>query len=186
MTFKRFFPIVFFLCFSIITFAQKFNGGYLIGFTTSQINGDGIGGFYKYGPTAGFFVNRDFSNKIDGIFEIRYTGKGSGDGIGNFKINLGYVELPFLLRYNTSYKLGLKIGIAPAVKVFERTIDAYQYKAHSNDFSIVELPLHMGLDYPLTKKLNFDLRYSYSSISAGQRRRYTNMCLYFTLHRNFN
>lgn len=185
MTLKRFLPIVLFLCFSIITYAQKFEGGYLIGFTTSQINGDGVGGFFKYGPTGGFFVERKFSKNMDGIFEFRYTGKGSGDGVGNLKINLGYVELPFLLRFNTPYKVGLKVGIAPSVKIFEITSFNFS-ESYSNDFSRVEMPVHMGLDYPLTKKLDFDLRYSYSSISAGQRRRYTNMCLYFTLHKHFN
>jgi len=179
MRIKLYIILAIFAFTSIQTHAQEFKGGILGGFTTSQINGDGFGGFNKFGATAGFFVEREFSKKKQGVFEIRYTQKGSADGIPNVKINVGYIELPILYRYITPYKIGLKAGIAPAIKIFETTEVSFIVN-QTSDYWIWDLPIHMGFDYELSKKILFDVRYSFSTFPVSWH--YYNWCVYFAFH----
>ena len=100
--------------------AQRFRGGVIAGISTTQIEGDGYGGFNKAGLQLGGFVNTDISEKFIGQFEINYINKGSKDPanheIGKYDyyiIRINYVEIPVLLRYKFKkfiFDLGLSYG----------------------------------------------------------------------------
>lgn len=164
---------------SVVSYSQEFKGGITAGLTTSQINGDGFGGFYKFGATGGFYVCREFSKKSEGILELRYTQKGSSDGVPNIKIQVNYVEIPLLYKYNVNEKLGLIAGISPAIKIFEST-EVNFVTSQSSDFWKWDAPYVIGVEYPLSKKINFDIRYAMSTIPVSWH--YYNMCLYFGFH----
>jgi hypothetical protein len=160
--------------------SQSFTGGIIAGFTTSQVNGDNLGGFYKFGATGGAFVERKFNTKTSGIFELRFTQKGSGDGKGLMKINLGYVEIPFLVKIQSYQRIAFKFGIAPSFKIFESTY-VNTYESATSNFWKWDAPIHIGADYRITDKLLFDVRYSMSTYPISHK--YSNLCVYFALHK---
>lgn len=171
---------------SIVCYSQTFTGGVCAGVTTSQINNDDVGGFYKFGPTGGFYIQKQLQELTALQFEIRYSAKGSGDGVGGLKINLGYIETPLLLYYSRFSPFSFYAGLSPAIKLFETTSYSLITK-QTNDFTRFEIPFAIGACYPIFPKLLADVRYTQSTLSAGGFSHwYLNQCVYFTLCKIFN
>lgn len=94
------------LILSLTTKSQPFYGGFAIGGTTSQIDGDHNNGFHKVGFTGGAFVGLELSDIFEAQFEIKYIQKGaksSADDPYQFKIHLEYVELPLVASANLGF-----------------------------------------------------------------------------------
>lgn len=153
-----------------------------MGLTTSQINNDDVGGFYKFGPTGGWYIQKNIQEYSAIQFEMRYTGKGSGDGAGGLKINLGYVETPLLYMISKYAPVTLYGGLSPAIKIFESTSHSY-VKNQTNDFARFEVPFAIGAQYQLFSTIHADVRYTQSTFSAGARHWFLNQCVYFTLYK---
>ena len=64
------------ICF-FISFGQNFQGGPILGFTATQVDGDTYSGYNKAGVIIGGFVNKKFSEKWSSQLEIKYIQKGS-------------------------------------------------------------------------------------------------------------
>jgi hypothetical protein len=99
--------------------AQKaFQGGVLFGPVTSQISGDGLGGWDKFGFTAGAWVNMPLSEKAGVGISMKYITKGSRTKqdtltYQSFGYYLNYVDVPILFTYKKPLKkssLTLSIG----------------------------------------------------------------------------
>ena len=80
---KLFFALLL-LGLSQISFAQEesgqkrnFKGGLIAGAVTSQISGDGLGGWDKFGLAAGAWVNVPFSDRASATMSMKYINKGS-------------------------------------------------------------------------------------------------------------
>ena len=89
--------------------SQSFDGGLIAGAVTSQINGDGYGGFHQLGYTAGFFGRIPTDGPSSWQMELKYSLYGAHSdakeeqwGLNPMSIRLHYVELPLLFRYNLS------------------------------------------------------------------------------------
>jgi hypothetical protein len=96
--------VLLFVCSSASS--QPFYGGFAIGGTTSQIDGDHNNGFHKIGFTGGFFVGLELSDIFETQFEIKYIQKGaksSAEDPYQFKIHLEYVELPLVASANLGF-----------------------------------------------------------------------------------
>jgi len=78
---------------------QAFSAGLALGMTTSQISGDGLGGWDKFGLTGGAYVNAPFSSKNGFRLGLYYTEKGSRTkrdtlNFNTFAYRLKYIEVP--------------------------------------------------------------------------------------------
>ena len=78
---------------------QAFKAGVSFGMTTSQISGDGLGGWDKFGLTGGAFVSAPFSSKNGFRIGLYYTEKGSRTKrdtltYNTFAYRLKYIEVP--------------------------------------------------------------------------------------------
>ena len=89
--------------------AQSFDGGLIAGAVTSQIDGDGYGGFHQLGCTGGFFGRIPSDGPSSWQFELKYSLYGAHSdskevnyGMLPMSIRLHYVELPVLFRYDLS------------------------------------------------------------------------------------
>lgn len=89
--------------------SQSFDGGLITGGVTSQINGDGYGGFHQLGYTAGFFGRIPTGGPSSWQMELKYSLYGAHSdakeeqwGMNPMSIRLHYVELPLLFRYDLS------------------------------------------------------------------------------------
>ena len=102
---------------------KKFEAGFVLGFNTSQISGDNLGGFDRLSPNGGLFVKREINEKIDWRLEMAYLGKGSKNVPGPedpatdyYLLRIHYIELPLVVSYNVKPKWRIEAG--PSVGVF--------------------------------------------------------------------
>ncbi len=83
---------------------QAFNAGVALGMTTSQISGDGLGGWDKFGFTGGAYVNAPFNSKNGLRIGLYYSEKGSRTkrdtlNFNTFAYRLNYIEVPMQWSY---------------------------------------------------------------------------------------
>jgi len=83
---------------------QAFNAGIAIGMTTSQISGDGLGGWDKFGITGVAYVNAPFNKKNGLRIGLYYSEKGSRTkrdtlNFNTFSYRLNYIEVPVQWSY---------------------------------------------------------------------------------------
>ena len=115
-------------CFFVINFligkAGDFKGGLLAGFCASQMDGDKLAGYDKFGPTLGFFVNRNFKEKWNGQFEIRYNQKGAASvkNEESYRVRLNYIELPFLASYKITKRIKGEAGLEPSILISSKVL----------------------------------------------------------------
>lgn len=96
---------------------RNFKGGLTIGPVTSQMSGDGLGGWDKFGLAAGGFVTAQFNDHWMFNAMIKYVNKGSqkpadpNNGDNNvFIFRLNYIEVPLYASYKISNHLQLNCG----------------------------------------------------------------------------
>jgi hypothetical protein len=104
-------PAVFFLSLiSICLSAQKeFKGGLIAGVVTSQISGDGLGGWDKFGFAAGAWIEVPLSDRMGFNMAMKYINKGSRTKVDSvsfqtFGYYLNYIDVPLLLTYSVHSK----------------------------------------------------------------------------------
>ena len=92
------------------TFAQNFTGKLIVGVNGSQIDGDGLAGYFKPGLVFGAGVRFPVSEKLSIGPEIMYSMKGaktSFDQVTQFNLprliyRLNYVDLPLVAEYKVN------------------------------------------------------------------------------------
>lgn len=159
--------IIIFALSSLSLSGQTFKAGLLAGFSGSQIEGDGYGGYNKLGFVAGGFTNVGLNEKWSTQMEIYFINKGSfkaakpSKGIYNqFYLNMNYIEIPVAFRYKYNK---FKFEIGPYLAKFlsfkfkdefgEREQPFVNYPINSFDFGGF-----VGVNYNLTEKIIFNLR----------------------------
>ena len=123
------------------------------------INSDFWGGAFIYTP---------LSKVMDIQLEIEYNGKGAqsvstaDEGYQTeYTLNLNYVELPVLLRYNTIYNVGIDAGLGFGY-LFNPTQSISNFTSNQTSFNHFELSGIIGLEYKLNEKFSTIARFSYS------------------------
>lgn len=108
--------------------AQKFQGGFFAGMTTSQINGDGLGGYDLAGVQAGFFTFLELSDKSDLQLELSFIQKGSrqppSDSSNFYKSRLNYIVIPILYRLHVG-KVAFEAGPSLDINVYAQEEDLF-------------------------------------------------------------
>ena len=151
-----------------VVHAQRFVAGISGGLSTSQVDGDGYGGFNKAGITVGGFVNTHLSEKVIGQFEINYINKGSkkvpdhekGD-YSYYLLKLNYIEIPILLKFEF-HKFTYEVGLSYGKLLRGEEFDESGTFVTVGPFNPSEFALNVGLNYTLYKQLSLDCRYSRS------------------------
>ncbi|MCB8995264.1 MAG: PorT family protein [Bacteroidales bacterium] len=181
--------------------SQTFGGGYFVGLSASQIDGDNFSGFNKIGLTAGAYTTKKINSILNWKAEIRYIQKGSYKKStdmdpGLYKTSLHYSEIPLLLQYFYSKSVFLEAGLVPEILLAAK---------EENEYGIIpsdqSLPFHRfslegtaGAGYFLTQNIAAGIRFTYSVLPArdhasGQtyllnRGQYNN-CISFSISYNF-
>jgi hypothetical protein len=166
MKFKLFI-IVLVNIFCISLSAQRFNGGILAGFNASQIDGDKLAGYNKLGILVGTFVNTDFTNKLGGQLELKYSAKGSStakDDFNKLKVRLNYIDIPVLLTYEAVKNLTLQGGLSFNYLFSAKYFDGAWFDDLSIDPNKFETALQAGINYKFFEAFDINLRYNYSLI----------------------
>jgi len=122
LRFRSFFYLPAFLLFcgisTLSSNAQQFTGRFILGMNGSQIDGDGMGGYYKAGLVFGAGVRIPVSDKVSVGPEIVYSMKGakaSFDQVTKFGYpriiyRLNYVDMPIVVEYKVNNGLQIEGG----------------------------------------------------------------------------
>lgn len=163
--------IVLFLSPIIAVHAQYFKGGLTGGINVSQVDGDYLGGYNKFGFQAGGFVNYDITDKFVGLLELKYIQKGKvkpGDpleGTEKFKVALDYIQLPIIVQYKIGYKFRVELGLALGYLLQDRFYDSYgRYPNDQLSYSYYDFELAsvIGVSYDLNEQWYCNVRWSKS------------------------
>lgn len=169
--------IVFFsLWFTSFASAQSFfKGSAVLGLNVSQIDGDNLAGYDKFGLTGGVKVEFPLNAVLDLGIEFLFSQRGSRSQIiqNRFvelsKIHLNYVELPLIIKWSdwwieeeAYYKFNLHAGISNGYLVSANTNDSpapTNGELNNYDFSLL-----VGTGFSFTSKWALMLRYTRSLI----------------------
>ena len=166
----KFAILLFFFFLSLSIKAQNFGGGLILGLSTSQVSGDNLGGFNKAGLLAGGFVHLQLSKTIKGQMEMTFIQKGSNNpnmNKNNYSdINLSYVEIPLLVKYQQSRSIAIEGGVEAAFLISASVNDIYgQVPTNSTrEFNTTDISIFIGIDYYINPKLILNSRISNSII----------------------
>ena len=181
----KYFPTVFII--SVLTIlslhAQKrplnrFNAGVVVGINTSQINGDHLSGYDKFGFFTGIRATANLNTNAELVVEMQFIRKGStdpdqfvaGEKRSRF-IALDYIEVPILYHHKIESKVG-KIGLEAGIafgRLFgfrinenANTINYTTFSSKQEEFKKNELALIMGSGIFVNEQIRVMGRFNYS------------------------
>ncbi len=156
------------------SFAQKkFGGGFFAGIAASQISGDQLSGFNKAGPYGGAFTNYSFDEKSALQLEIYYVLKGSSKNPHPktndyivYKLNLHYIELALLYKWQFSKRFNLETGPAFGVLMKNQYIEKDEYglvrDSERPGFNKFDYSVFVGMGINIIKHLKANIRFENS------------------------
>ena len=149
----------------------EFSGGIELGVSSTQLSGDALSGFDKFGLSAGPYVRTTFSEKSSARLGILYLNKGSkknanpknGDLI-TYAIRLNYVEAPITYSYsihNIRAEGGLAIGrlISSSELGTDGRERDFVFPFEKMDYSVI-----VGVNYFFSENIFVNGRWSQSVI----------------------
>ncbi len=157
---KKFTVLILFLIAGLSLKAQRFKAGLMAGVSTSQVSGDNLSGFDKAGVLIGGLVNTKFSDKFSSEMELIFIQKGSktkSTAEDFYKISLGYLEMPLLLRYHNK-NLIIEAGPSIGFLLSSNIENLYGPVTSEKPFNLVETSINLGINYPVYKNLKMVLR----------------------------
>jgi hypothetical protein len=157
---------------------RKFAGGLVLGGNASQVDGDYLNGYHKFGLNAGAIAYVNFGKRTAISLELLFSQKGSysvttnespyfGTYFAKYSIHLNYAEVPLLFHFYASPRFHFGIGASYNVLAgskemyndasFNVVIDpeVYSFSRHTFDGIV-------GGSVVLWRGLMFDIRYQYS------------------------
>ena len=153
-----------------------FQAGLIVGASASQIDGDQLAGYNKFGYQIGGRVSVRIKEHWEPSIEILFTQKGSRssnlEGLnlgGTFNYSMNYVEIPVMMNYRDGgilFNAGL--SYSRLVQVNEVTIaDVTDTELYEPLYRDNELAFVGGLGYFFNKHFALTIRYSRSLFSVA-------------------
>jgi hypothetical protein len=172
----RVFLLLIALTTGIFAEAQKFEGGVKLGLVSSQVAGDLYSGYNKAGINAGGWISLRASSRSEFQMELAYIQKGSRENpdqergrYDTYVMRLGYVELPFLYRYNYNPRIEFEAGLGINFLIHHKeTFNGYELD--NNPFKGQNLCFLAGLSYNVNDRLRINIRTDNSLFSLRKNR----------------
>lgn len=173
---RRFFKSLFLslsLIFAVSTtsVAQKFSGSFFGGLSSSQVAGDQLSGFNKAGVIVGASVFLPVKSNLGLEMEIQFIQKGSrkpvnaeSTDLSYYRMQLNYVEVPFLFHYSYSKRFHFNAGLSVGQLLSSKEEDSGGEIPESQTlpFEKTEIAICGGMYYGFNEKFFLDLRLSNS------------------------
>jgi hypothetical protein len=167
---------------------RNFKGGLIAGAVTSQISGDGLGGWDKFGLAAGAWVNVPFSDRASATMTMKYINKGSRTkrdtiNFNTFGYYLNYIEVPLWFSYRVSRKSesrllisgGPVVGFLMKQKIIS---NGYDYEVNP-PFGRLDVGAELGISYWITPSLGVHIMGSTSVLPTRPNPSQTNRFSYY-------
>jgi len=155
---------------STLVFAQdhKFHLLVSLGANASQVNGDKLAGFDKFGLNVGLGIKRNLSLKSSIQLEFLYSEKGSRDVVTTqnpvpdtiFKFN--YIDIPIIYAYSIYPKLNVELGIYNSIRTKATYGDFINTFDRSSVIRSTDHGLIGGVNYQVFEHLSVNARISQS------------------------
>ncbi|MEM6262349.1 MAG: outer membrane beta-barrel protein [Bacteroidota bacterium] len=162
------------LTFFQVGHSQNVGGGLSAGFNTSQIDGDGFGGFYKVGASLGGYVYYDIFNNLRFQVDLLYDQVGSSWRNNEINYRVNYFSVPVLLNLNIPIQIGaseFEIGFhgGPSFGILLGAEDVLNEQDFTDELNSLEVRMVGGGSFNFTERFAFLLRYGYSisNLAAG-------------------
>jgi hypothetical protein len=167
---------------------RNFKGGLIVGAVTSQISGDGLGGWDKFGLAAGAWVNVPFSDRASATMSMKYINKGSRTkrdtiNFNTFGYYLNYIEVPLWFSYRASRtsESRLLISGGPVVGFLMKQkiiSNGYDFDVKP-PFERLDVGAELGISYWLTPSFGVHLMGSTSVLPTRPNPAQTNQFSYY-------
>ena len=152
-------------------YAQKFEGGVVLGLVGSQVAGDQLAGYKKAGLNAGGWINLPIGEKSKLQMELTYIQKGSRENpdyekgkYDSYLMRLGYVQLPLVYLYQYNNFLGFEAGLG--MNFLLHSNEKFNgYETIESPFNRTNLCFTGGLSFRITDLIRISLRTDNSLLS---------------------
>lgn len=175
---------VFILIAAVTTNAQNLNGELFIGINGTQVDGDGLKGYYKPGIMAGmgtyFEIKEDLTFHFSGLFNQKGA-QTKMDKYTNdqFKQRLNYIDFPLYLEYKVWQELRLSTGFTPGVLISAKSITNGWENNNTDDMNRFSLDWMFSAKYDVADNLGLGVRFSYSTLTVRKDGAWRNNLLSF-------
>lgn len=170
--------------------AQRFDGGALLGFNATQVEGDTYKGYHKPGIVAGFYVETDIAPAIFAAMEIKYSQKGARKKSNEkdptkYIMRLNYIDLPIYMAFRTSENSAIIGGISAGFLISGKELNEYgEFPTEDqNAFNTIDLQPLIGFQFDFLENLKADLRFALSVLPVRGKPEGTN---YYWQNNQFN
>lgn len=174
----RFIVLSVLLFMGLVSFAQSFNGGLLAGGVISQVDGDRYSGYHHLGFTAGAYVNLPFDDNFSLQTELKYSLFGAHSSVDEveagqnpYSLNLHYVEMPVMARYNLGLLningkhldfLVLEAGVSFDFLMDNSESANNEPALYTKRWNFFSMTANVGVHFDLNERWGVGIRYMYS------------------------
>lgn len=148
--------------------------------STSQVDGDGLGGYNMSGLNLGFFTQAKIGDKSDLRLELAFLQKGSKEGLNDstgyntgYRLKLNYIEVPLVYIYKWK-DLAFEAGLGADILVSKDESDLGGPRDDIN-YKRLSMMLLFGITYNFSENWGISLRTNNSvtpisdRVAAGQK-----------------
>lgn len=155
------------------SYSQRIMGALIGGVNASQVDGDEVFGYHKFGLNVGAAAIVPITGNWSVSIENVYSEKGSRQKArfidtldGSYDLKLNYLDVPFLVQYTDKNiaTFGLGASWGGLVKVWEQRNGITQTGTTLNSeiYRSSDINFLMDVKFRMVKRLYFNFRYAYS------------------------
>lgn len=153
--------------------AQRIRGALIVGVNATQVDGDEVFGYHKFGLNAGAAAIVPITGNWSVSLENIYSEKGAHqrprfiDSLdGSYDLKINYLDVPVLVQYTDKeiVTFGLGASWGGMVKIWEQrnNIEMTSTTLTSGIYKRSDINLLLDVRFRLIQKLHFNVRYAYS------------------------
>lgn len=174
---RRSIIFMFFVFLCITGYSQFFHGGMRLGGNGSQVSGDRLSGFDKFGFHGGLYVGVNLNERTRLQLEMMYVQKGSRQnakphkGIySSYLLRLNYIELPLMLvwRGNSYFELEGGLSYGNLMNNTDVEWDENGVLPGMAPFRKYEISVQLGFNYLLNENLRVNFRLNNSILPVRE------------------
>lgn len=168
---------------------KRFDLGYFIGPSSSQMSGDGLGGFDKFGGTAGLSLRANVSDRSDLLLGMGFISKGSRAPLDTltrnvFAYRLNYIQIPVTWQMHWNEKINIHLSPYAAFLVHQSvmankesyTLTEYGGQPAFNDW---DFGINAGIGFVFTDNTSIVFEFGQSVVPIRPNPSPTNQFSYY-------
>ena len=168
---------------------KRFDLGYFIGPSSSQMSGDGLGGFDKFGGTAGLSLRANISERSDLLLGMGFISKGSRAPLDTltrnvFAYRLNYIQIPVTWQLHWNEKINIHLSPYAAFLVHQSVMankESYTLAEYGGQpaFNDWDFGINAGIGFVFTDNTSIVFEFGQSVVPIRPNPSPTNQFSYY-------